>query len=64
MNNFNESNKGSLQQFNQFLSNTVETTTEKGIRNATKPPEMSIESDWLNLILVSELYLDQVKQVQ
>ncbi|MFA9499550.1 hemagglutinin repeat-containing protein [Mannheimia sp. E30BD] len=49
LNDFKGANKESLNRFNLFLSNTVETTTGKGIRNATKPPEISIESDWLNL---------------
>ena len=46
INNFKGATPDSLSRINNFLSNTIDTTRGKGIRNATKPSYIDIETDW------------------
>ena len=45
INNFKGATPDSLSRINNFLSNTIDTTRGKGIRNATKPSYIDIETD-------------------
>ncbi|OOF63187.1 VENN motif pre-toxin domain-containing protein [Rodentibacter sp. Ppn85] len=52
INDFKGATSESLNRFNNFLSDSVDTTKGSGIRNATKPKDVLIETDWS--VLVSE----------
>ncbi|MGV6989414.1 hypothetical protein ACWA5Z_11085 [Testudinibacter sp. P80/BLE/0925] len=47
--NFKGSTANSLERFNNYLSDAIDTTAGSGVKNAKKPAGVSIETDWENL---------------